>query len=176
VNLNIERKPTGGKWVLRPTAARDEPFLWKMLFYASHSNDEKGVEPSDIVANPDLTGYVEGWRMAGRPGVIAEVAGEAVGAAWLRLFGESEESNPVFVRRDVPELAVAVLPGFEGRGLGSAMIEALLVDARSRYNAVVLSVRVGNPAVRLYERLGFHTVGEITSRVGTRSTKMLIDL
>src|SRR5918996_1030089 len=97
------------EWVLRHTVAEDEPFLWKMLFYASHSNDEEGLASSDIRGDPVLAGYVDGWRIAGCPGVIAEVAGEGVGAAWLRLFGDSAKSDPVFVSPDVPELAAAVL-------------------------------------------------------------------
>jgi ribosomal protein S18 acetylase RimI-like enzyme len=163
------------EWILRTTVAEDEPFLWKMLFYASHSNDEEGLAPSDIKGDSVLAGYVEDWRIAGCPGVIAEVAGEAVGAAWLRLLGDSAQSDPVFVGPEIPELAAAVLPGYEGRGIGTAMIEALLIDASDRYEAVVLSVRAGNPAVRLYERLGFQRVGEITNRVGGRSVKMIVE-
>jgi ribosomal protein S18 acetylase RimI-like enzyme len=163
------------EWVLRPTVSEDEPFLWNVLFYASHSNDEEGLTPSDIRSDPVLAGYVDGWRVAGCPGVVAEVAGEGVGAAWLRLLGEAAQSDPMFGGLDIPELAAAVLPGYEGRGLGTAMIEAVLNDAGARYDAVVLSVRVGSPAVRLYERLGFQTVGEITNRVGSRSVKMIVE-
>lgn len=163
------------KWSLRRTKVDDEEFLWSMLYYASHSNDEEGVEPSDVRNNPDLVGYVEGWKLAGRPGVIAESEGEPVGAAWLRLT-ESDQSNPLFAHRDIPELAAAVLPGREGQGMGTAMIESLLAQVRDRFSSVVLSVRADNPAVGLYERLGFHTIGEITNRVGTRSVKMMIDL
>lgn len=164
------------RWSLRPTVADDEEFLWSMLYYASHSNDEEGVQPADIADDPDLVGYVEGWKLAGRPGVIAEAGGEPVGAAWLRLLSESDESNSVFVHPDVPELAVAVLPGREGQGMGTAMIESLLSQVGDRFSSVVLSARADNPAVGLYERLGFRTVGEITNRVGTRSVKMMIDL
>lgn len=171
-----DRKSMDYEWVLRPTVAEDEPFLWTVLFYASHSNDEIGLAPSDIKGDVTLAGYVDGWRLAGCPGVVAEVAGEGVGAAWLRLFDDSTRSDPVFVAPDVPELAAAVLPGYEGRGIGTAMIEGLLIEAGDRYDTVVLSVRVGNPAVRLYERVGFQTVGEITNRVGTQSVKMIMDL
>lgn len=158
---------------IRPTVVGDEAFLWLMLFYASHSNDEPGVAPEDIRSNPDLTGYIEGWRAAGYPGVVA---GELYGAAWLRLLGDSEQTDPVFVDRKTPELAVAVRPGLEGRGLGTAMIEGLLSTVRGRYPAIVLSSRMENRAVRLYERLGFRVVGHFGNRVGTRSVKMIVDL
>lgn len=163
------------EWLLRPAGAGDESLIWEALFYASHSNDQDGVKPSDVAEDPYLVGYVEGWRLAGCPGVIAEIAGEGVGAAWLRHLGESAHSDPVFVAPDIPELAVAVLPGYQGRGVGTAMVQALLIDVRARYSAVVLSVRAENPAVRLYERLGFRTVDEITNRVGSRSLKMIVE-
>ena len=144
-----------------------------MLYYASHSNDEPGVQHADIRANPDLIGYVEGWKTVGHVGVIAELDDMPVGAAWLRAPAGGGDSNPVFVDHDTPELAVAVEPGYEGRGIGSTMMRDLFDDVTGRFPAVVLSVRAENPAVRLYERLGFETVATIANRVGTVSVKMV---
>jgi ribosomal protein S18 acetylase RimI-like enzyme len=157
---------------LRSTRAADEEFLWMVLYYASHSNDETGVDPSDVRANPDLTGYITGWHSAGRVGVIAEVDGVGVGAAWLRMTGGDGPGEGVFVDADTPELAVAVLPGYENKGLGTVMMARLIDDARAWFPGIVLSSRADNPAVRLYERLGFEIVGTITNRVGTESVKM----
>jgi ribosomal protein S18 acetylase RimI-like enzyme len=71
---------------------------------------------------------------------------------------------------------VAVAPGWEGRGVGTELIETLLDSARGRFPGIVLSSRAENPAVRLYRRLGFEPVGEMTNRVGTTSVKMLASL
>lgn len=163
-------------WSLRAATTDDEEFLWTMLFYASHSDDEEGVEPADIRRNPDLGGYINGWKLAGHPGVIAESPQQALGAAWLRLLTEAERSNPVFVTTDTPEVAIAVIPGWEGRGIGSGMLRSLLARARGRFGSVVLSARADNPAIGLYERLGFRVVGEMVNRVGTISVKMIVDL
>lgn len=160
-------------WDLRPTAPPDEDFLWRMLFFASHSNDEPGVDLEDIRSNPDLIGYIEGWKEAGHFGVIAHEPTRSLGAAWLRMLRAPDTANPVFVDAATPELAVAVEPGEEGRGLGTSMIARLLRDASGRHPAVVLSSRADNPAVRLYERLGFVVVSEMVNRVGTKSVKMI---
>jgi len=154
----------------------DEEFLWEMLFYASHSNDEPGVDPADIRTNSDLVGYIDGWKRLGRDGVIAEQGTRPVGAAWLRLLTDLDRANPVFVDTETPELAIAVTPGMEGMGIGSAMLESLVTDARGRFPGIVLSSRAENPAVRLYERAGFRVVAEVTNRVGTRSVKMVVEL
>jgi ribosomal protein S18 acetylase RimI-like enzyme len=157
----------------RPTVPEDVEFLWRMLYYASHSNDQPGVHPGDIKSNPDLVGYIEGWKSTSHMGVIAEWGGEPVGAAWLRLLGPRDEVNPVFVDPATPELAVAVEPGHEGRGIGTKMLLALIEAASRSYPAIVLSARADSPAVKLYERLGFETVETIVNRVGTDSVKMI---
>ncbi len=46
---------------------------------------------------------------------------------------------------------IALLPACQGQGLGTAVIESLLLSSR----VVTLTVQHGNPARRLYERFGF---------------------
>ncbi|MEZ4676861.1 MAG: GNAT family N-acetyltransferase [Caldilineaceae bacterium] len=69
-------------------------------------------------------------------------------------------------------MAIAVLPEFVGRGIGSALLHHLLHAAAPHYRGVALSVRAENPALRLYQRVGFTTIGEIENRVGGRSYDM----
>lgn len=56
---------------------------------------------------------------------------------------------------------VAVLPEYRRRGIGAALLDALLQRAAARSLAfVTLEVRAGNaPAIALYESRGFVTVG-----------------
>ena len=97
-----------------------------------------------------------------------------MGAAWLRLFIGGETALVTFVAPDVPELAIAVVPGRVGGGVGSSMLARLLADADAiGVPAVVLSARADNPAVRLYQRHGFTVTDRIVNRVGTESVKML---
>lgn len=79
------------------------------------------------------------------------VACPRAGACLMRGYG--------FAGDGVPELAVSVLPGHRGRGVGAAMLSSLI----ERYSelghpALSLSVQRSNPAARLYERLGFQEV------------------
>ena len=53
-----------------------------------------------------------------------------------------------------------ILPGYQGRGIGGGVIRAVLVQARQARVAVSLRVLRGNPAMRLYERLGFQITAE----------------
>ncbi|MGO8994197.1 MAG: GNAT family N-acetyltransferase [Polyangiaceae bacterium] len=75
---------------------------------------------------------------------------------------------------ETPELAIAVMPDAVGNGHGTRMLERLLQEARGRYPGVSLSVRKENPARRLYARLGFVPVQEVTNRVGGVSETMVL--
>lgn len=59
-------------------------------------------------------------------------------------------------------------------GVGSSMLRELLARSRGRYPAVSLSVRADNPARRLYLRLGFTPVADVTNRIGGRSETMVL--
>ena len=50
---------------------------------------------------------------------------------------------------------IALLPSARGRGLGGALLAAILQSAAWAGASLALNVEIGNPARRLYERLGF---------------------
>ncbi|WP_322025847.1 GNAT family N-acetyltransferase [Burkholderia sp. BCC1977] len=55
---------------------------------------------------------------------------------------------------------IQILPSRQGQGIGEAVLRELLVDAAREHVPVSLSVLHGNPARRLYERLGFRLLSE----------------
>jgi ribosomal protein S18 acetylase RimI-like enzyme len=74
-----------------------------------------------------------------------------------------EPIGRILIDRSPPHLLlvdIALLPLYRGRGIGSALIEELLNEAGSLNRAVKLSVYLANPALRLYERLGFSKISE----------------
>ncbi len=163
---------------VRQATSEDEPFLWLMLYYAAYL-EEQGLGPSASRAMPALAKYVAGW---GRPGDLGFVAvdstrDEPVGAAWLREFTAADPGRGV-IDPSIPELAVAVLPSHTGRGIGGLILEKLLTAAGQQYSAVALKVRQSNPAVRLYEKLGFRKVpgSDFVNRVGGASFVMQLVL
>ena len=54
---------------------------------------------------------------------------------------------------------VALAPAYQGHGLGGRLILDVVEQAHAAGVALRLSVRPDNPARRLYERLGFHELG-----------------
>jgi GNAT superfamily N-acetyltransferase len=64
------------------------------------------------------------------------------------------------VASDVPELSIGVAADARGRGVRSALLEALLTLAREQgYQVLSQSVDRQNPARRLYERTGIRETG-----------------
>ncbi len=57
-------------------------------------------------------------------------------------------------------IQIQLLPACRGQGLGETLIRDLLAEAATAGADVELSVLKGNPAQRLYARLGFRAVGE----------------
>jgi hypothetical protein len=60
-------------YVLRPARATDAPFLSEMLVAAAFWRADGPVGTvQEVMGNPDLAHYVEGWRRPGDLGVVAE--------------------------------------------------------------------------------------------------------
>lgn len=55
-------------------------------------------------------------------------------------------------------MEVALVPESRGRGVGTALVRALVTEARERGVRLTLHVEPDNPAQRLYARLGFRRV------------------
>ena len=159
--------------VLRLAHADDEPFLLTMLFYAAHADHEAGARPEQLLTHPALARYVVGFGRGGDLGVVAEAARGPLGAAWVRVLA-GDDRGYGWVDDDTPELVIAVAPETVGGGLGTRMMRELLGRARGRYPGVSLSVRADNPARRLYLRLGFVPIKEVTNRVGGISETMVL--
>jgi ribosomal protein S18 acetylase RimI-like enzyme len=71
----------------------------------------------------------------------------------------------------IPEISLALLPEYRNQGLGKRLLETVILQARPRFSGLSLSVVADSPARRLYERLGFQKVGQVSG-----SLVMLLEL
>jgi ribosomal protein S18 acetylase RimI-like enzyme len=144
--------------VLRRGGAQDVRFLRDMLHHAYYWRERV---PGSLVSR-----YVRGWGRPGDTAVIAIDDGFPVGAAWYRLFARDRPGFG-FVDEQTPELAIAVVPNARGKGVGSALLEALLRRAREEGHArISLSVdRANDGAIELYRRHGFERVADVDDSV-----------
>ncbi|HEX8389117.1 MAG TPA: GNAT family N-acetyltransferase [Sphingomonas sp.] len=121
------------------------------------ANDVGAVDA--LMAHAFDPAYGEAWTrnqclgVLAMPGVgliLAEMDDEPAGFAMTRrVFDETEL------------LLLAVDPAHRRRGVGAALLRAVIADARAQSCAKLhLEVRAGNPAVGLYADHGFAKVGE----------------
>lgn len=151
---------------------QDEDFLWVMLYYAANMEQDGATSQYAAKEHSYLQKYVANWGAPSDLGVIGYFGSTPIGAVWSRLLiGDQQTSG--YVDHQTPELAIAVLPEHVGKGVGTALLLGYLERAQALFPAVALNVRSTNPALRLYQRLGFTVIGEITNRVGTRSYNMI---
>ena len=161
-------------FAVRPIIQTDIPFLWDMLYHAARMSEDGATSSEAAKHDPHLKKYVNEWGRHGDQGFIACDAGESnLGAAWLRLLTE-DMSHYGYYNDETPELAIAVLPNITGKGIGTALLTALIEKVKTEIPAIVLTVRADNPARQLYEKFGFVVIDEVTNRVGTTSSKMLL--
>jgi ribosomal protein S18 acetylase RimI-like enzyme len=142
--------------VIRRGGRQDVRFLRDMLHHAYFWRERNpGEEPGPV------SRYVKGWGRPGDTALIALDEGFPVGAGWYRLF-RRDHPGYGFVDEATPELAVAVVPSRRGRGIGEALLEALVERARvDGYRALSLSVPGEDSAlVKFYEKHGFVRVRE----------------
>jgi ribosomal protein S18 acetylase RimI-like enzyme len=164
---------------LRRARVSDIDFLWVMLYEAAYAAEDGVPDAASLRRHAVLVRYVEGWGRRNDLGVVAsdDETGELVGAAWVRLL-TGDASGYGYVDDDTPELAIAVALHHRGRGLGERMLRELLAVAAVTFGAVSLSVRSDNPALRLYERVGFEVVARtgVPDAPANVSLTMRIDL
>jgi ribosomal protein S18 acetylase RimI-like enzyme len=142
--------------VVRRGGAQDIRFLRDMLHHAYYWKERRpdaGPGPVQL--------YVKAFGRPGDTVVIALSDGFPVGAAWYRLF-KAAKPGYGFVDEKTPELAIAVVPNARGKGVGSALLDALLARAKAAgYPAISLSVDKRNAgAIHVYEEHGFERVSE----------------
>ena len=162
--------------LVRDAAADDAPALAAALVEAVNWDGQVRFTRDQVLADPHLAHYVTDWPRPGDFGVVAvhdsaAAEGEVLGAAWCRVF-EAEDPGFGYLGDDIPEVSIGVAPAHRGRGIGGALLAALVEQARERGHRVIsLSVEDGNRARSLYQRTGFVAV----ARTGGSDT-MRLDL
>jgi ribosomal protein S18 acetylase RimI-like enzyme len=158
-------------YTVRALTAEDQPIVWEMLRYAAHESSIESVKQQ-----PYLARYALNWGRMGDFGFVALIDTTVIGAAWLRLW-LGEDKGFGYVKDEIPELAIAVVPDYRGKGIGTNLLTQILGVAKIKYPVVSLSVRANNPVVQLYERTGFIKIpgSEVVNRAGEVSFNMVCE-
>ncbi len=142
---------------IRPLKDSELPILNDFLYLAIFIPEGVQAPPREIINQPELRVYVDGF--GSQPDdhcLVAECDGAVVGAVWVR-------DMPDFghIADGVPSFAISVRPEYRGSGIGTSLMRSMLGYLRQKgYAKASLSVQKANYAARMYTKLGFRTIGE----------------
>jgi len=158
-------------YYLRQLTDSDEQLVREMLYYALYVPQGQPPFLRSVVDSPEVAKYFRDWGRPGDMGIAAIdlTSSEVIGAAWVRCF-TAKEKGYGYIDDQTPELSIAVLPNFRGKGIGTELLEKLIEQSRLQVRALSLSVSIDNPAVRLYRRLGFEVIDESEHSLVMRKT------
>jgi len=143
--------------ITRPIHPTDFPLLEEFLYQAVYIPEGELPPSWDVIFDPNVYIYIKNFGSSEHDtGVIAEIDGKPVGAAWARIipaYGNIDDTTP--------ELAISILPEYRGRGIGESLMQHLFDLLREKgYAKTSLSVQKNNPAARFYKRLGYEIIEE----------------
>lgn len=143
--------------IIREIRPEEHNLLREFLYQAIYLPEGVVPPPRSVVDLPELQVYIAGFGThSGDDCLVAEAEGTVVGAAWSRImedYGHIDSSTP--------SLAISMLPGYRGLGIGTQLLNGLLLLLQENgYLRASLSVQKENPALRLYERAGFQILAE----------------
>lgn len=134
-----------------------EDFIYEAIF----QRDEINLLPREIIKNPDINVYIEGFGRQDDLCLVADADGKVIGAVWTRIlagkikgFGNIDDKTP--------EFAISLYKEYRNKGIGSALMKSMLQLLKERgYKRTSLAVQKDNYAVRMYKNVGFEIAKEL---------------
>jgi RimJ/RimL family protein N-acetyltransferase len=155
------------RYTIRPITEQDVPFLWEMLYESLYVPEGQERFGREVIDEPIISKYVEDWGRKGDLGYIAvNSEGQSIGSITIRYFSANNKGFG-YISNDVPELGMAIIPGYRGKGIGTVLVK-ILFDKMIEIGIkrVSLSVDPDNlAAVKLYQRFGFKEVGKVDTSI-----------
>jgi ribosomal protein S18 acetylase RimI-like enzyme len=142
-------------FALRPESEADLPFLrrlyvstrWEELAIVTQWSDAEKVAFLESQFGFQRHHYLTYY--AATDCAILEQDGVPAG----RLYIDRQDKTLLVVD-------ISLLPDWRRRGIGTALLQAVIAEARAAGKTATISVEKFNPAQRLYRRLGFREVGD----------------
>ena len=145
------------EYVIREMQPYEYPRLADFLYEAIFQYDENNLAPKTIIQKPELQIYIKDFgEGADDYCLCAEVAGEIVGAVWVRNikgYGSVDDATP--------EFSISLYKDFRGYGIGTKMLQKMLEYLKRKgYSKASLAVQKSNYAVKMYLKAGFQIIDE----------------
>ena len=140
---------------LRPLREDDLPFIYRV--YASTREEELSVVPWSEEQKEDFLRM----QFEAQHAYYQE---QFPGASFDLILVDGQQVGRLYVDRRRDEIRIidiALLPERRGAGTGTALLQELLQEAVDAGKPVRIHVESNNPAMALYERLGFKMIEDL---------------
>ena len=128
---------------LRPGRPEDFDYCARLYFEAMEST----IRELNLTMNAHATGFRERWDVT----QVRIITRSGTDIGWLQSF---VKDDALFLGQLFVDSAL------RRQGIGTEVVKGLIEEATNADRAVTLGVVKTNPALRLYERLGFRTTHE----------------
>ena len=146
-----------GDFLIRKLSIEESDLLKDFLYQAIFIPQGAEAPARDIIERPELRIYYEDFGSS--PGdhcLVAEAAGQAVGAVWTRIMNDYGH-----VDDETPSFAISLLPDYRNKGIGTRLMRQMLSLLKEHaYRQASLAVQKANYAVRMYQEVGFEIIDE----------------
>ena len=145
------------KYVIRSLRKNETELLKDFLYEAIFIPEGMEAPEKDIVEKPELRVYTDDFgSRKGDNCLVADFGGKIVGAGWTRImdgYGHVDD--------DTPSFAISLYKEYRRQGIGSQLIVKMLELLKWQgYEKASLAVQKANYVVKMYENVGFKTIGE----------------
>ena len=128
---------------LRPARAGDYEFCASLYF--------SGMEEIIRELKLDMAAQAANLRKSWHVAEVEIITSDGVDVGWLQ---KSIQEDALYLEQ------IYITAAFQGRGIGREIIRSLIGKAGQVGRSITLAVVKINPALRLYERLGFRVTHE----------------
>lgn len=133
----------------------------EIMYEAIYHSDPENPYPKEVIYYPQVRVYWDNWGK-GKDDycLVAEVNRKIAGAVWIRTF-QGEIKGCGYIDEQTPEIGIALFREYRNQGIGAELMRHMIrLMKEEGFSQASLSITKGNPAIRLYERLGFQVINE----------------
>ncbi len=148
------------QYAIRPIKKEEYGSLKDFLYDAIFIPEGQTPLPRTVLQEKALQNYYLDFGREDDTCLVAEAEGSLVGAVWARILS-GEVKGYGYVDASTPEIAISVQREYRKKGIGTALLSAMLaLLGKKGYKHASLSVQKQNPALHLYERVGFSILAD----------------
>jgi len=128
-------------YIIREMKPNEFPLLSDFLYEAIFQRDENNLIPREIINQPELRIFTDGFGNRDDYCLVAEINEKIIGAVWVRIlcgelkgFGNIDEITP--------EFAISLYKEYRNRGIGTELMKSMLQILRAKgYKRTSLAVQ-----------------------------------